>query len=311
MTWATFARAAAAALVLAAAVGCRKALEETPAARVAATVGEREITVADVYRGLYPQGRPDDAKASPAAARRVVDQLVERELILAWAADNGVRVDDAEVAARQALVEADYNPRNFESYLKTQGLSVKAFREVIRDDLTVEAAIEKAVVAKVSVSYDDVVAYYDSRRADFERPVEYHILQIVTADRARAEEALAKLQYGSAFEEVARELSMSPDRHIGGDVGYTKLDALPAAVAKAVASLAPGETSGVIETPYGFEVVKVLQVRGAGLRPLAEVRSDIEDRLRTEKEAAAYREWLAGLKAGAKISIDEKVIASL
>jgi len=219
---------AAAVVVLVAAAGCRKGEEaEAPAARVVARVADRQITAADVYRGLYPQGRPKEAKVDAEAARRVLDQLVERALILEWAGDNEIGAGDDEVNGRLGLIRADYGPRGFSSYLKSQGLTLDSFTEIIRDDLVVEAAIEAAVVEEVSVSYDDVVAYYNVHAEDFEALAEYHIKQIITDEKAKAEEALAKLEYGATFEEVAREMSMSPDRHMGGDVGYTTLDAVP------------------------------------------------------------------------------------
>lgn len=303
---------AAAVVLLLAAAGCRKGEEaEAPPARVVARAAGREITAAEVYRGLYPQGRPKGAKVDAAAARRVVDQLVERALILAWAEDNDVAVKDEDVNARLELIRADYGARGFSSYLKSQGLTLESFTAIIRDDLAVEAAIEAAVVAKVSVSYDDVVAYYNVHAGEFEAPAEYHIKQIITDDKARAEEALAKLDYGATFEEVAREMSMSPDRHMGGDVGYTTLDAVPAAVADVAAKLPPGQVSGVIETPYGFEVVKVVGVRDARRKPLPEVRTEIEDRLRTEREDGVYAAWLEQLKSKAKISVDEKALKEL
>jgi peptidyl-prolyl cis-trans isomerase C len=304
-------RAAAVVLLLAAA-GCRKGEEaEAPPARVVARVADRQITAADVYLGLYPQGRPKEAKVDAEAARRVVEQLVERALILAWAEDNDIDVGDEEVSGRLELVRADYGARGFTSYLKSQGLTLESFTDVIRDDLVVEAAIEAAVVEKVSVSYDDVVAYYNVHAEDFEAPAEYHIKQIITDEKAKAEEALAKLEYGATFEEVAREMSMSPDRHMGGDVGYTTLDAVPPAVADVAAKLPPGQVSGIIETPYGFEVVKVVGVRDARRKPLPEVRTEIEDRLRTEREDEVYVAWLEQLKSKAKISIDEKALKEL
>jgi peptidyl-prolyl cis-trans isomerase C len=302
----------AAVVVLLAAAGCRKGEEaEAPPSRVVARVAGRQITAADVYRGLYPQGRPKEAKVDAAAARRVVDQLVERALILAWAEDNKVAVSDQDVNGRLELIRADYGTRGFSSYLKSQDLSLDDFRAIIRDDLIVEAAIEAAVVAKVSVSYDDVVAYYNVHAEEFEAPAEYHIKQIITDDKARAEEALAKLEYGATFEEVAREMSMSPDRHMGGDVGYTTLDAVPPGVADVAAKLPPGQVSGVIETPYGFEVVKVVGVRDARRKPLPEVRTEIEDRLRTEREDRVYASWLEQLRSKAKISLDEKALREL
>lgn len=304
--------AAVAVVLLAAAAGCRKG-EEGEAARelVVARAGDREIKAADVYRGLYPQGRPEDAEVDADAARRVVEQLLERSMILAWAEDNGVDVTDADVEGRLGLIKADYGARGFASYLKSQNLTAEAFEETVRDDLAVEAAIEAAVVEKVSVSYDDVVAYYNVHAADFEVPAEFHVKQILTDDKARAEEALAKLEYGATFEEVARELSISPDRHAGGDVGYTALEALPPEVAAVVENLPPGRTSGVITTPYGFEVVKVVGVREARRRPLTEVRPEVEDLLRTEREEELYARWLEGLKKSTKVSVDDKALAEL
>ncbi len=276
-----------------------------------ARVGDRGITAAEVYRGLYPQGQPEDAKADAGAARRVVEQLVERALILAWAEANGLRVSDDDVEARLRLIRADFGARDFVSYLKSQGLALETFKEIVRDDVAVEAAIEAAVVDKVSVSYDDVVAYYNVKADEFEVPAEYHLKQIITEDKAKAKASLAKLEYGATFEEVARELSISPDRHMGGDVGYTTLDALPPEVGAVVKELPPGRSSSVIETPYGFEIVKVVGVREARRKPLAEVRTEIEDRLRTEREEEAYARWLEELKKTAKISVDESALATL
>jgi peptidylprolyl isomerase len=94
-------------------------------------------------------------------------------------------------------------------------------------------------------------------------------------------------------------------------VGYTTLDALPPEVGAVVKKLPPGLPSGIIETPYGFEIVKVVGVREARRKPLAEVRTEIEDRLRTEREEKAYARWLEEMKKTAEISVDENALATL
>lgn len=298
--------------LFAAVAGCRKGQEETqPAARVVARVGDRQITAADIYVVLYPQGRSPGAKADAAVAGRVLDALIERALVLNWAEENGVKVPEDAVVARVALIEADYGARGFESYLKSQGLTPAAFRARVRDDLLLENALEAAIIEKVSVSYDEVVAYYELHASDFEVPGEFHIKQILTEDRSQAEEALAKITYGTAFEDVAREYSRSPDRYSGGDVGYVSLAALPPEVAAVVAKLPVGQVSPIIKTSYGYEVVKVVGVKPAGRRPLVEVRAKIEDQIRRDREAALYTRWVASLRRTAKITIDEKALNSL
>jgi parvulin-like peptidyl-prolyl isomerase len=275
---------------------------------VVARVNGRNITAADVSRRMYPQGRPEGAVPDPKAVEAVTDQLVDRALILNWADKNKIKVDDETVNARLAMIKADYGARGFDKYIKSQGMNLEQFKSQVKDDLTVELAVEKAITSQIKISEADIVKYYEKDKGKYSPGKEYHIQQIIVENRVEAEEALTKLAFGADFEEIAAEVSLAPDRYAGGDVGYVPADALPSEVAEQLAVLPVGKVSPVVETEYGYFVVKLLDVREGEATPLSEVRDEIESELRAAAGEKKYAAWIGSLREGADVKIDKKAL---
>jgi foldase protein PrsA len=275
---------------------------------VVARVDGRNITAAEVSRRMYPQGRPEGAVPDSTAVEVVTDQLVDRALILNWADKNEIKVDDETVDARVAMIKADYGARGFDKYVKSQGMNLEQFKSHVKDDLTVELAVEKAVTSQIKVSEADIVKFYENNKAKYSPGKEYHIQQIIVESQTEAEEALTKVAFGADFEEIAAEVSLAPDRYAGGDVGFVPADGLPPEVAEQLAVLPVGKVSPAIETDYGYFLVKLLGVREAEAIPLGEVRDEIESELRAKVGERKYAEWIESLRKNADIKIDEKAL---
>ncbi len=275
---------------------------------VVARVDGRNITAAEISRRMYPQGRSKDAVPDPTAVEAVTDQLIERALVLNWAEENKIKVDDESVDARVAMIKADYGARGFDKYLKSQGINLEQFETNVKGDLTVELAVEKAVISQVKVSEADIVKFYEANKSKYSPGKEYHIQQIIVENQVEAEEALTKLAYGASFEEIAAETSLAPDRYAGGDVGYVPADAVPLEVAEQLAVLPVGKVSPAIKTDYGYFVVKLLDVREGEAVPLSGVRDEIELDIKTKIEEKRYGGWVESLKKGADIEIDKKAL---
>lgn len=195
-----------------------------------------------------------------------------------------VQVSDEEVKAHY-----DANPAAY-----TQPERVKlAYVELSVDDLA----------RTVQVSDQEVAAYYDAHPEEFSTAQERrarHILFRVAPDadqqaieeaRAKAEAALADIRAGKDFAAIARAQSEDPgSAKQGGDLGYFGRGVMDPAFEQAVFALEEGGVSEPVRSAFGFHVIKLENVRGGEVKPLAEVRDAIRARLREEQARERFYE---------------------
>lgn len=160
-----------------------------------------------------------------------------------------------------------------------------------------------AVAAQIEVKADDARAYYEQNKARFttaEQRRASHILVRVEegaddaqrkAARARAEAIVAKLEEGADFAALAREESQDPgSAGSGGDLGFFSADMMVKPFADAAFSLGEKETSGVVETEFGFHVIRVTDVRPGTQRNFDSVRPEIESEIRSQQSSIRFAE---------------------
>lgn len=260
----------------------------TPASDLAATVNGAPITKAEVAarlaqtdRALQSADAPPlsvaEQRAALAHAReQVLAELIEEHLILQAAAERGITASEAEVDAALAEAVAQRGGQGaFDAWLAERALSAERYREMIRFGL-IAAALREALAAEVP-------AQQEQRRAR-------HIL---TATAAEATALLAELEAGADFATLARTRSIDPGtRAAGGDLGFLPRGLLGAELDGAIWALAPGETSGVVESPFGYHIVHLDAVDPD--RPL-----DL-GALQT-LQASAFEQWLAAQRRAADL----------
>lgn len=156
----------------------------------------------------------------------------------------------------------------------------------------------------VEVTEEQITEYYeDNRKTRFTQPHEVrarHILIRVPRDadeetkaaaRKRIEEIQAKLAAGADFAELAKEYSEDPgSKDKGGDLGFFPRGRMVGPFEDAAFSLAPGETSDIVESPFGYNILRVEEIREEREKPLEEVREEIVTALRRETAATRAQE---------------------
>lgn len=152
---------------------------------------------------------------------------------------------------------------------------------------------------RARVSEQEIEAYFAAHELEYRN--EYRVSQILVSTREEAERAMELLSKKS-FEAVARLMSLGETSRRGGDLGYlTKGNMIPELEA-IIFSMKPGETSDIIESPAGYHIFKLVDVReGSVAVGYEEVREQIMNELMLEKRERAYRSLLDSLRAKTKI----------
>jgi peptidyl-prolyl cis-trans isomerase C len=191
---------------------------------------------------------------------------------------------------------------------------------IARESILADAA-RKTMGEKVPVSDQEVQGLYEKRKSEFDEVRIRHLLiradtsparptaaptspPLPEADaRKKIEDLRSQLQAGGDFAELAQANSEDlGTAGAGGDMGYINRQKVFPPIANAAYELAVGTVSDIIQTPYGFEIIKVEDRR---VKPLAEVRPELEGQLRQRK----VEEVLQKLQAQYKVVVDAAYFA--
>ena len=234
----------------------------------------------------------------------VLNQLIEEKFMLQRARELSLTVGDAEIEARIGEIKKDYSNDGFNSLFGNGGITYSTWRQALQKRMLLEKVIAWDVNAKIQVTDGDAEFYFKANRKNYLSERQVRAAQIVVRDRDRAEVILKRLKAGEDFGKVAREVSIGPDAERGGDLGFFERAMMPETIDHVVFSLPAGKMSGVVKSPYGFHIFKVLDRRERGGGKFAEVKERVSADLRKLKEAEAYERWIEGLKAKAVILIN-------
>ena len=270
-------------------------------------INDQEITKAD-FLVEFEQSLQKDQQLSgierEELQRSFLVQLIDRELIHGEARRLNIALTEADVEAALQGYREDYPGSSFEEMLAERGLTLEAWREELKESLIMEKLLEQAVYSRVSVSDEEVAAYFKANRDQFDRPEQVRARQIVVADEAEGQEVLGILRQGRSFAEVAAEYSLSPDAEQGGDLGFFSRGEMPPEFDAIVFDLPVKRLSDLVKSEYGYHIFLVEEKRKAKRLNKKEASDEIRAILEGRKKEEVYLAWLQDMRARAVISVD-------
>ncbi|MGB3430210.1 MAG: peptidylprolyl isomerase [Burkholderiaceae bacterium] len=250
--------------------------------RIVAVVNDEVITANELAtRAAIAESQLRRQKIQPPPRDVLERQVLERMIVdraqLQLARETGVRVDDGTVNAAIGRV-AESNGLTVPALrqrLEADGLSFNQFRDDIRQDIILNRLREREVDNRLQISDSEVDNYIAEQAGIAADAQEVNLAQILlrvpeNADatrieetRKRAEELLGQLKGGAEFARMAASFSNASEALQGGDLGWRSVDRIPTLFAEAIKDLKTGDISGVVRSPNGFHILKVLGRRSA------------------------------------------------
>ena len=184
------------------------------------------------------------------------------------------------------------------------------------------------IEAGVSVSHEDLQAYYDQHRDDYRVPEQVNVSHIliktplpgpdgkvdpkgVEEARKKAEDVLKQLKAGGNFAELAKKYSEDPGSgKNGGSLGWIGKGRTVPEFEQTAFSLAKGATSGLVQSSYGFHIIRLDDKQAAHVKPLDEVKDQIEGSIKQQKAAQAAANQVNALLAQARSAGLDKAAAA-
>ena len=199
---------------------------------------------------------------------------------------------------------------------------IKEHLELLKNSFLANEYLKREVMQKVTVSDNDLQTYYDANKDEFITPEMVrarHILFLVQADAAdgtkkkvyeQAAETLKKIKGGEDFAKLASELSGDPgSKQKGGDIGFVARGKTVKPFEDALFSLKPGEISGVIETKFGYHLIKAEEKKNASEEPYEVAKEKIRQKITQERAKSAITEFIEKSMKDSKAEVFPEVLS--
>jgi peptidyl-prolyl cis-trans isomerase C len=246
----------------------------------------------------------------------LMEELINQELLYQAARKQKTTINEEQYQARLSQVEKQMasDPR-FSEEIKKTGYSMEDIQQQIRQHLVINQFVRETFLDPAKASEAEVQAFYETHRKDFIRPEQVRVQHILIKPAAPDDEkskaaALKKIQdiqkkldETKDFEALAREYSQCPSSKKGGDLGFFGRGEMTPPFEAAAFALGVNEISNIVETQFGYHLLKVTGKTAETSVSFEEVRADIEAALVREKAEKAMAAFLDSEKKSGKIEL--------
>ncbi|ABB31057.1 PpiC-type peptidyl-prolyl cis-trans isomerase [Geobacter metallireducens RCH3] len=303
-----------------------KAGEAPSATTAVARVNGVDITRAELERAkkiILSRNQMASAAMNDEMSKKVeeaaLNQLIAKELLFQAGKKQEIKDLDKKIQEKVAEHKARFKSQaDYEKALKEMDMTEKEVETFTREDMVIGNLIETKIVANTKITDDEAKKFYNDNKDKFRREEAVrasHIL--VSADqkaspeekkkaKEKAEALLKQLKGGADFAELAKKESSCPSSAQGGDLGFFGKGQMVPEFEKTAFNLKPGEVSDVVETQFGYHIIKLAEKKDAETVPFEEAKERIVQFLTQQKVQAGIGEYVDELRKKGKVEILSK-----
>jgi peptidyl-prolyl cis-trans isomerase C len=264
-------------------------------------------------------GAPVPAERRNEVFRGILDQLIGYKLLTQEAAARKLAVSDADVETSVSQIRGQFpNEEAFKKAIADQGMTIDKVKEQTRADLLITKVLQAEIEPKIAVGDKEVGDFYAKNQDKFAEGEAVHAAHILVrvpenadakakaAPRDKAAAILKRVKSGDPadFAKIATETSEDPgSAPNGGDLGFFAKGQMVPAFEAAAFALKPGAISDLVETPFGFHIIKVIEKRAPRTAALDTVKAQIKEFLVQQQRQERAQAFVEQLKGRGKVEI--------
>jgi peptidyl-prolyl cis-trans isomerase C len=292
--------------------------------KVVAKIGGKSITMQDIQRQEVMltqqlQGYADSAQIVSMKAtiqKQAFDNAINRILLESALVKTGAKAEKKTLDERMEYFRKNFvSDEAYNADLAKRGMTADEFRREIEIGIMAEELFNKRTASIKPVSEQDARNFYDNNEERFVQPERIkasHILLQVNKDdsdairaqkKAEATRILGELKKGADFAELAKKYSDCPSKQQGGDLGYFERGRMDPTFEKAAFGLKKGQMSGVVETPFGYHIIKAVDHAPASTAPFDEAKQNIMQYLTEQKKQQSLTAYFDSLRSASNVQI--------
>jgi len=249
--------------------------------------------------------------------KRIIEQLVIEELLAQKEKQNNITVSETELTERvnKQVAEQNLTLDEFKSLLKAYGTNFSDYQRNILKRLMFEKLVEAEFAQKLAKPTDEQArAYYDENIQQFGEPEKIHAKHILIKPedgndpnqakaqaKAKAQKLLQQIEAGASFEELAKQYSACPSGKDGGDLGVQPKGTFVPEFEKAAYALKPGQTSDIIQTSFGYHIIKLIEHTDANTASFDQAKEQILQLLTDKQKEQIVMDYVQKIKADSAI----------
>jgi peptidyl-prolyl cis-trans isomerase C len=300
--------------------------KQTDSNAVAVTVNGSVITEGQLGLRIKPQLERLSGQQMPAQfveqykkqlRKNALDSIIIEHLLDEKIKENNITVTEEEVNKHleEMAVQQKLTMDDLKALIEASGQTLEVVKKQIQKGLGYQKLMDKLWAGQISVTEDDAKKYYDEHPDMFtvqEQIRASHILikpdasetdpnKAKATAKAKAEDLLGQTRKGADIAELAKTNSACPSAAKGGDLGWFQRGQMVKSFEDAAFALKVGQTSDVVETQYGYHIIKVTDHKDAGTTPFEEVKDNVIKSLTQKKQGEFITKYVSSLKAESKI----------
>jgi peptidyl-prolyl cis-trans isomerase C len=291
---------------------CSVMADQVDESKLVAKINGKEILSSDVdpyVEKLIERAKSMGQEVTPEIEKNIrnqwIDRLVAKELFLQQARAEKITVTDEEIETGMGIAQSE-----------GANLPPEELKAMIKEDLLISKVIEFQVISKIVITDQESEDLYNARKDEFKQPEQIRASHILIkadpsdpqekrdAAKKKIESVLTEVRAGKDdFGDLARKYSEGPSASKGGDLGFFSRGQMVAPFEEAAFKLDKGGISDVVETMFGYHIIKVEDKKEASTVAFEDAKEDIKYFLMRQRSNEKIEAWIKELKDKATIEI--------